>query len=837
MDFLFFDDVRKRPYLIPALIIVSSIAFLLVNIYGLTLGITYVLPHLFYIPIILAAYYYPRRGVFFAFGLSLCYCAVALTVSTSATAEMLSAVARSCVFIIIAGIVSYLSGRMHHDTEICRRLVSVFESSGDAIIGETPEGIITDWNAGAEHLYGYTSHDMVGCPSFRLSPPERQEEIRWLLEKILEGEIVERFETERITKDGTHLQVSLLLSPICNDTGAIVGISDIAHDITERQRFQNEILKAKDQWELTFDAVPDMIAIIDNQFRIVQVNRAMADRLGVSPEGAVGLLCYEVVHHTRTPPAICPHQLLLRDSQSHSTDIHEDNLHGDFFLTVSPICDPSGAVLGSVHILRDISERKRAEKQVQESEAKFREIFNFANDAIHLHDLDERDLPGKFIDVNESACRMLQYSKEELLEMSPLDLTTLYHSRPIEQIGKELKTKGSALFETEFRRKDGGIVPVEVNAHIVVIQGRRLGLSIIRDLTRRKHDEAAFRQLSADHKAIIDHAPAMIWYKDTKNTFIRVNPAAARAFGMPIEKIEGKSAYDLIPDLAEKYYQDDLEVINSGKPKLGIIETLTTAAGEEIWVQTDKIPLLDEHGTVTGILLFVVDITERKHAEDALALASRKLNLLSSITRHDIRNQLTALNAFILLSADVVDKRDELLAFFAKEQKIADAIARQISFTKDYEDLGVKSPVWQDVGALVLNAKAVLPMGTVGLDIRCPGLEVYADPLFEKVFYNLIDNSIRYGGDAMTTIRVAASEQGEDLHVIYEDDGKGISTEDKKQLFTKGFGNHTGLGLFLSREILSITGITIIENGEPGKGVRFEMTVPKGAWRITGNGI
>jgi PAS domain S-box-containing protein len=185
---------------------------------------------------------------------------------------------------------------------MCRRLVSVVKSSGDAIIGETLDGMVTDWNTGAEQLYGYTSGEIVGNPIFRLVPLERQEEKHLLLEKIRQGEMVERVETERITRDGTRISVSLSLSPIFNDAGEISGVSEIAHNITERRWVQDELLKAKDRWELTFDAVPDMIAIIDDQFRIVQVNKAMADRLGVSPEDAVGLKCYEVVHHTENPP-------------------------------------------------------------------------------------------------------------------------------------------------------------------------------------------------------------------------------------------------------------------------------------------------------------------------------------------------------------------------------------------------------------------------------------------------------------------------------------------------------------------------------------------------------
>jgi signal transduction histidine kinase len=192
------------------------------------------------------------------------------------------------------------------------------------------------------------------------------------------------------------------------------------------------------------------------------------------------------------------------------------------------------------------------------------------------------------------------------------------------------------------------------------------------------------------------------------------------------------------------------------------------------------------------------------------------------------------LNVYIQLSEETIDKPAQLKEFFAKEQKIADLISRQIAFSKDYEDLGVKSAIWQDVSALVRDAGASLPMGNTGLDINCPGLEVFADPLLEKVFYNLIDNALHYGGETLTAIRVTSDRRGEDLRIVVEDNGIGISNEDKKHLFTKGFGKNTGLGLFLSREILSITGITITENGEPGNGARFEIAVPKGTYRFTG---
>ena len=125
-------------------------------------------------------------------------------------------------------------------------------------------------------------------------------------------------------------------------------------------------------------------------------------------------------------------------------------------------------------------------------------------------------------------------------------------------------------------------------------------------------------------------------------------------------------------------------------------------------------------------------------------------------------------------------------------------------------------------------------MRDVHVEIDPKNPEIFADPIFEKVFYNLIDNALRYGGAGMKTIRVSSQESDARLTILCEDDGVGITTEDKKKLFTRGFGKNTGLGLFLSREILAITGITITEKGVPGKGARFEIALPKGAWRMKG---
>lgn len=225
---------------------------------------------------------------------------------------------------------------------------------------------------------------------------------------------------------------------------------------------------------------------------------------------------------------------------------------------------------------------------------------------------------------------------------------------------------------------------------------------------------------------------------------------------------------------------------------------------------------------------------ELRHSEEALRMANKKLSLLSGITRHDIKNQLMALKGFLELSGDALDNRERLEDFLGKELKIADNIERQINFTKDYEEMGVHAPVWQDVTGIIMSVSNHLPLNAITIDVKIPGLEVFADPLLEKVFYNLIDNSLRYGGETMTAITLNAEDVEGAVLLVYADNGAGISDHDKKRLFAKGFGKNSGLGLFLSREILSITGITITENGVPGAGARFEMRIPQGKYRYTG---
>lgn len=226
------------------------------------------------------------------------------------------------------------------------------------------------------------------------------------------------------------------------------------------------------------------------------------------------------------------------------------------------------------------------------------------------------------------------------------------------------------------------------------------------------------------------------------------------------------------------------------------------------------------------------NVIRRRRAEEALQASNRQLQLMNNITRHDILNQLTALHGYLELSGDCTGSPDQMMEFIEKEKRIVWIIEGQLAFMRDYQNLGIKAPVWQNVNDAVRRMAALLPMGSIRIEYDPQDMEVFADPMFEKVFYNLIHNSLNYGGEKMSRVRVRSSEAPHMTTIVYEDDGEGVSHDDKKHLFELGFGKNTGFGLHLSREILAITGIKINENGEPGKGARFEIIVPKGIARL-----
>jgi signal transduction histidine kinase len=247
-------------------------------------------------------------------------------------------------------------------------------------------------------------------------------------------------------------------------------------------------------------------------------------------------------------------------------------------------------------------------------------------------------------------------------------------------------------------------------------------------------------------------------------------------------------------------------------------------------MDTIKTPMYNDQGALIGVLSIGRDISKRKRAEDAIELANKKLNLMNNITRHDILNTITGLLGCVDM-ANVTDSEEERRQLLQDIKNLTKSIQRQIAFTKEYQEVGVNLPAWQNVEDLLQRILINFKQSGKQFFIDLESVEIYADPLLEKVFHNLVDNAIRYGKN-LTTIKFYLVKSNNGLSLICEDDGPGIPDDIKSYIFEHGVGNNSGMGLFLSREILGITNIGFWEDGIYGKGARFKMFIPHGTYRF-----
>jgi PAS domain S-box-containing protein len=346
--------------------------------------------------------------------------------------------------------------------------------------------------------------------------------------------------------------------------------------------------------------------------------------------------------------------------------------------------------------------------------------------------------------------------------------------------------------------------------------------------------EETLRESEERYRNVIEDQTEFICRFLPDGTHIFVNDAYCRYFDKKREDIIGHRFKPVLYPEEQEIVALHIASITPEHPVIDIDQRIMMPDGSTRWQRWSDRAIFDPDGRAVEYQSVGRDITERKQAEEALLQASRKLAMLNSITRHDILNQLMGLRTYLELSKmDVSDP--VFLNYIQKEEQAAEAIQWQIEFTKNYQDIGGQAPKWQNMSDTIGSAVSQLKPSGVEINVAVDRAEVFADPLLEKVFYNLMENSLRHG-EHVTRMDFSVKKSESGFILTYADNGVGVTLDEKKKLFQKGFGKHTGLGLFLSKEILFITGITITENGEPGKGARFELTVPNGAWRMKGNG-
>jgi PAS domain S-box-containing protein len=247
------------------------------------------------------------------------------------------------------GQVNFLFSKISEGIAYCKILVDEE--------GKPVDWVYLDINEAYERINGVKKADVVGKKATEILPSIRGNPADWinLYGKVaLTGEPIVTERYVEVRKKWYHISAH---SP---QKGYFVSIFE---DISERKKAEEEIKQAKEDWERTFDAVPDFIAIVDTNYKIIRANKPMAKQLGVNPEEARGLICYECVHQTTSPPNNCPHSQLLNDGEQHTAEVYEPHLGGYFIVSDTPLRDEKGTLIGSVHVARNITKRKEAEEQ------------------------------------------------------------------------------------------------------------------------------------------------------------------------------------------------------------------------------------------------------------------------------------------------------------------------------------------------------------------------------------------------------------------------------------------------------------------------------------------
>ncbi len=360
---------------------------------------------------------------------------------------------------------------------------------------------------------------------------------------------------------------------------------------------------------------------------------------------------------------------------------------------------------------------------------------------------------------------------------------------------------------------------------------RETNVELERQVRELKRIELDISRTEMQYHTLLNNIQEVIFTLDDQGSITYISPAIHPLLGITAEEMLGRQLQDHV--LSEDLIPFTRGLDNSWNGNPAPFEfRLVTHDGGLLWVQVTGKPV-EPDGFPPGYQGIMIDIQEKKRTEDTLRQANKQLVLLNSITRHDILNGVTKLNAYFDISKRQI-KEPRLLEILEKERAVTSTIQRQISFTREYQNIGIRPPQWKNLEAGIRAAAAGLDLGSIRFEVKTKNTELFADELLAQVFTHLIENSVKHGG-SVTKISFSFTAQGRSAVLVCEDNGKGIPADQKELIFEHSHGGKATYGLFFSREVLAITGITLRETGEPGKGARFEMTVPKGTWRTTGN--
>jgi len=654
--------------------------------------------------------------------------------------------------------------------------------------------------------------------------PEEHERLFRNLNRVANGEKSLGEVYSLIKKDGTQISAIICTTPIILNR-TLQGFRGSAFDITERITLENALSESQEYLQMLLWSIQVGIIVIDAETHmVIDVNPAALTLMGTTREELVDHSCHEL---------ICPAEVgkCPITDLGNSFDNTERTLRTRDGRTLSIIKYVVPIMLKGRNCLLETFIDNTARKQIEEELRQSTELITGILQAspVGVYQLDKL---GKLLFFNDMFSEITGLTLEEIKGQYWADILQPEDREPLLHIiSTAIQEKRIMNAETRYIHPDGS--EYRLSGQMVPLYDRKNQLAgwvgTIADITERKKIEDALKESEEKYRALTENTPDLLFSADLNGVITYVSPQFNQ-YGYLEEDLIGHPLFDLIhPE--ERHQVADKFFIELNRNARFFSSFRFLDRWENIhWFEEKSFLRLDTFGEPIGSYGVLRDVSEQKRAEDAIELANKKLNLMNNITRHDILNTITGLLGCVDMAnaTGSGDERRELLKDIKNLTKI---IQRQIEFTREYQEVGVNLPIWQNVGDVLQRILVNFERSGLQFVTDLEGVEIYADPLLEKVFYNLVDNAIRYG-EELTTIKFYLVTSDDGLSIICEDDGAGVPDDMKSYIFERGVGKNTGMGLFLSREILGITKIEFQENGIHGKGGRFELFIPRGTFRF-----
>jgi PAS domain S-box-containing protein len=526
---------------------------------------------------------------------------------------------------------------------------SIFNTFDDLYYQTDMNGTITTLSPSCKRITGWEPSELIGKQVTDLYPFPKQREL--LLDHMFINGTVHDYEVILKNKNGEHLNVSVTSHVVRDEMGKTIAIEGALRDITERKRVERALQESEERFRSLADFLPVMVFETDREGMLTFGNQLILPVFGVDPDhigSRINVLDYIIPEQRATALENMGKIFsgILPRSSTEYTLIRRDDTTFPTMVTASPILDgKSTSPVGMRGVIIDLTGLKQAEKALRESEELFRTLFNNANDAIFLHEVQPDGKPGRYIMANDIACSRLGYSRDELLMMTPFDIMAPSHIGKTPRIVEDVKMHGSATFDAVYRSRSGADLPVEVNTHIFDLQGRIVALAVSRDITERKQMEEKIRSSEQRLHAIIDGAAIPLFVINANHEVIYWNRALERYSGIQEREIIGspdpwKAFYDkkrpVLADLLVDNEPGKIPVWYEGKyheskHTPGAVEAtdfFKNIGPRGTWLHFTAVLIRDEKGEIIGALETLEDITDRKKAEEELISSENYLKTI-----------------------------------------------------------------------------------------------------------------------------------------------------------------------------------------------------------------